>query len=120
MGKRKSDELAQELQQHRADQDEWEEEATPIEVRSNRSAVVSFRVPHIEFEALEAAAAAVGESISEYIRKAVGLRQGGNMPLVSSVNYTVGNVYLQINGPLDEPTAWSIPSANAGDPVSTR
>ncbi|HEY7349672.1 MAG TPA: hypothetical protein VH599_15255 [Ktedonobacterales bacterium] len=76
--------LIQELYEHQDDPDEWSEEAVPIEVRPGRTSVVSFRLPTKELDALEEAASAARESISEYVRKAVALRlrddssNGGN------------------------------------------
>ncbi len=63
-----------ELWEHRHDPEEWSEEAEEIEARPTGSTTVSFRLPWEEFEELEEAAAAKGESLSEFIRKALRLR----------------------------------------------
>jgi hypothetical protein len=68
---------ADELWEHRNDPDEWSEEAEEIETRPSGSAVVSFRIPWDELEELDEAATAKGESLSEFIRKAVRYRLAG-------------------------------------------
>jgi uncharacterized protein (DUF1778 family) len=62
---------ADELWEHRNDPDEWSEEAEEVETRPSGSAVVSFRISWDELEELDEAASAKGESLSEFIRKAV-------------------------------------------------
>ncbi len=69
-----NDVLAEELHRHRHDPDEWSEEAVPIEVRPSQMVVVSCRLPTEEFRALEEAAKAANESISEFVREAIRLR----------------------------------------------
>ncbi len=69
--------LAEELWEHRNDPDEWSDEAEDIETRPSGSAVVSFRLPWEELEELDEAAAAKGESLSEFIRKALRFRLAG-------------------------------------------
>src|SRR5215212_7307244 len=68
---------ADELWEHRNDPDEWSEEAEEVETRPSGSAVVSFRIPWDELEELDEAATAKGESLSEFIRKAVRFRLTG-------------------------------------------
>ncbi len=65
------------LYAHRNDPNEWATEPEPIEVRSARTSVVSFRMPADELEALSEAAKRVGESLSEYIRTAIQFRVQG-------------------------------------------
>ena len=48
---------------------------------ANESTTVTFRLPMSEYQVLEQAAAAVGESISEFVRKAVALRSRGGYPI---------------------------------------
>ena len=66
--------LATELETRRDDAGEWEDVAEPFEVRPQRSEVVSFRLPRGELDALEAAAAAVGQSVSGFVRSALAAR----------------------------------------------
>ena len=66
----------EELREHRHDPKEWGEEAVEIEARPTGSTVVSFRLPYGEYEVLEDAATAKGESLSEFIREAVRMRLG--------------------------------------------
>ncbi len=86
--------LIKELHEHQDDPNEWSEEAVPIEVRPGRTSVVSFRLPTRELDALEEAAAAAGESISEYVRKAVVLRlrdaalNGANAVISTGTQFT--------------------------------
>lgn len=68
---------AQELYEHRNDPDEWGEEAEPIIVKPVRSQVVSFRLPVAELARLEEAVKQTGESLSEYVRKAIVMRLTG-------------------------------------------
>lgn len=69
--------LANELWEHRNDPDEWEEQAEAIEVEPRRSSVVSFRLESEELDEVERAAASSGETLSEYIRKALRIRLHG-------------------------------------------
>jgi mobilization protein NikA len=48
---------------------------------ANESTTVTFRLPISEYHVLEQAAAAAGESISEFVRKAVMLRGRGGYPI---------------------------------------
>jgi hypothetical protein len=78
-----------ELWEHRHDPEEWSEEAEEIEARPTGSTVVSFRLPWEEFEELEEAAAAKGESLSEFIRKALRIRLQG-IAIANFVEMTYG------------------------------
>jgi hypothetical protein len=69
--------LVKEIWEHRDDPEEWGEEAENIEVRPRRSSVLSFRLPPEELAALERAMEQSGESLSEFIRKALALRLHG-------------------------------------------
>ncbi|MGH2484562.1 MAG: plasmid mobilization protein [Ktedonobacterales bacterium] len=100
---------ARESHEHRHDQDEWEVEATRAKVRPSRSAVVSVRLPREEMTTLETAADAAGETLSEYIRKAIICRLGGATPLTASVvNRSVG--YANFNTQTDDWTVSNRPS----------
>ena len=63
--------LIKELYDHQDDPDEWSEESIPIEVRPAKTAVISCRLPLEDFHALIEAMTSAGESLSEYVRKAV-------------------------------------------------
>ena len=69
--------LAEELQDSRYDEDAWEKEPVTVAVTARKTEVVSFRLPSEELDALEAAAAEAGQSISEYVRGALQLRMTG-------------------------------------------
>ncbi len=69
--------LARELYEHRHDPEEWADEAEEIQVRPSQTTVVSCRLPKEEFLALEESARAAGETVSEYVRKAIALRRAG-------------------------------------------
>ncbi len=75
--KRSEKDLAAELHAHRNDPGEWGAEAVEIEVQPSRSAVVSFRLPTEEFYNLQKATDITGESLSEFIRKALSIRLRG-------------------------------------------
>ena len=79
----------EELWEHRHDPEEWSEEAVEIESRPTGSTVVSFRLPWEEYETLEDAASATGESLSEFIREAVRIRLQG-IAAVAFVEMTYG------------------------------
>lgn len=68
--------LATELYDSRDRPGEWEEEPVEITVKPRRSEVVSFRIPSTELDELEVAAEEAGESISEFVRRALALRMG--------------------------------------------
>lgn len=92
MKRRKTtDDLANELErQSSEDADMWQQEPTQVEARPTRTSVLSLRLPTREFHALLRAARAAGESVSEYVRKAIAMRQALE-PMASTVNiaYTV-------------------------------
>ena len=70
----KEKELAEELERSRDDVGEWSDEPVEIDVRPGRSQVVSFRLPLEELEVLTEMAATTGESLSDFIRSAIGHR----------------------------------------------
>jgi hypothetical protein len=118
MPKKTTSNEARELYEHRNDPGEWEEEPEPIEVRPARTSVVSVRLPRDEMDALEAAAAAAGESLSEYVRKAIAWRLGAVSPTpFSVVNRSVG--YAAYQTQTDEFRAWSRPSEAPSEPRET-
>ncbi len=81
--------LAERLQKQRSDPNAWQEEPEQIEVRPNRTAVLSFRLPRDEFHVLHQAAGRNGESLSEFIRTAITLRISG-APLPPKVDVGCG------------------------------
>lgn len=90
--------LAEELWQHRNDPDEWEEEAEEIEVKPRRSSVVSFRLESDDLDELERAVAGSGETLSEYIRKALRIRMHGMaMGPVLGITFAGGAKQLMVH-----------------------
>ncbi len=81
--------LAAELHAHRDDPDGWEETAAQAEVSRERSIVMSFRLPAVEFIALQKAAKGSGESLSGFVRNAIGLRLYGK-PVINAVQIASG------------------------------
>jgi hypothetical protein len=67
-------ELAAELKAHRGDPGEWSETPVPAEIRAQRAVVTSVRLPVSEFLAIQKAAKAGGQTVSEFIRSAVAQR----------------------------------------------
>lgn len=80
-------EMAAELQARRDEVAEWE----PVEVEKSmqRGVLTSFRLPALEFVALQKAAQASGETLSEFIRSAVALRLHGK-PVPTAVQISSG------------------------------
>ncbi len=85
---------AAELFEHRDDEDEWEEEPAEVVVRPRRSEVVSFRLPPEDMDALELAAQGAGESLSEFVRKAVTSRITGSSDEAPTVDVKAGRASL--------------------------
>jgi ribbon-helix-helix CopG family protein len=86
---------AKDLLQHRHDEDEWSDQAEAVSVRHTGSEVVSFRLPAEELDGLVEAAGNAGESLSEFIRKALALRLHGT-PIGPSVEVSSGATRLTI------------------------
>lgn len=80
-----SEELTQELQQQSNEAELWEQTPTDIEARPNRTSVLSLRLPTAEFHALLRAARNEGESVSEYVRKGIIMRQSSRPVVVSYI-----------------------------------
>jgi hypothetical protein len=87
--------LAGELIARRDDPDEWAQEPEEVEVRTSRSEVVSFRMPSEELDSLVEATSKVGESLSEYIRKAIAVRLHG-VAIGPAVQVTSGGSTLVV------------------------
>lgn len=83
------EQLAAKLHAHRDDPDEWEETAVQAEVSRERSVLMSFRLPAGEFIALQKAAKGGGESLSGFVRNAIGLRLYGK-PVINAVQIASG------------------------------
>jgi hypothetical protein len=100
-----------ELHNHRDDDGEWEDEAEKIEVRPTRTEVVSFRLPSEELDQVQDIAAKAGESLSEFIRKALALRLYGT-PIGPSFEFSSGAHRLTVRshilstGPKDAPDSF--------------
>jgi hypothetical protein len=86
---------AQELLEHRDDPGEWSEEVEAVEIRPSRSEVVSFRIPSEELDALEEAAGRTGETLSEFVRRALALRLYGE-PIGPSIEISSGATRLTV------------------------
>ena len=118
--------LVREIWEHRDDPKEWGEEEE-IEVRSRRSSVLSFRLPSEEFAALEQAMEQTGESLSEFIRKALAIRLHG-IPIGPALEVTYGGpdellVRRQHGDAVNEhigTAASYIPKRSQGDPLNLR
>lgn len=72
-----------------------QDEPTSSEVRTSKTAVLACRMPQDEIKAVERAAAAIGESTSEYVRKAILLRRVGNQPVAASMSVSIGSPNFQ-------------------------
>jgi hypothetical protein len=70
---------------------------------AKEQAVISFRVPTSEYEAIQRAAQVAGESMSLYIRKAVEAIMRGATP-DPAVYVSVGAAYMQEDGLAAEQT----------------
>lgn len=73
----KERELAVRLQAHRNDPNEWEQTPLRADVTPRRAVVTSVRMPLTEFVALQKAAGAAGQTVSDYIRTAIAVRLRG-------------------------------------------
>jgi hypothetical protein len=62
---------------------------------ANESTTVTFRLPISEYQTLEHAATALGESISEFVRKAVALRSRGSYPIRILANTSANAPYTR-------------------------
>ena len=104
------EEDASDLYTHRHDPDEWEEATTPAKIRPLGTSVISCRLPTDEFHALEAAAQAAGEKLSEYMRKAILLRrQQSTATVLATYNISFGGQYLQQE---DKWSTWTTAAAS--------
>jgi hypothetical protein len=81
-----SEELAQQLERETDDEEMWTQEPAKITTRSTRTSVLSLRLPTQEFHALLRAARNAGESVSEYVRKAIAMRQALQPASSSTIN----------------------------------
>lgn len=118
MSKRRiSEEQANELeQQSEEDTELWTQEPVQIEARPSRTSVLSLRLPSEEFHALLKGARTSGESVSEYVRKAIIFRRGAEQA-ASSVN--VSYTYPGMPGEV-KPEEWKTWNAGATGGKLTR
>ena len=82
-------ELAAQLHARRNDPDEWDDTPVQAEVTSQRAVVMSVRLPMAEFIAVRNAAKASGETVSEYVRNAIGMRLHERV-IINAVQITSG------------------------------
>ncbi len=82
-------ELASELHARRKDPNEWRTTPVPAEISSQRAVVTSVRLPMAEFIAIQNAAKANGQTVSEFIRNAIGARLHQGV-LINSVQIASG------------------------------
>ena len=54
---------------------EWDEKPADVDVRVGKTSVISCRMPTDELDKLEDAVRGTGESLSEYVRRAITLRR---------------------------------------------
>lgn len=66
---------------------------------SPKKGYLGFRLPQEELDAIEAAAAAAGESVSEYVRKAIASRMEERQQLIppASLSYQISPVKIDDN-----------------------
>lgn len=77
-------EWAEEAYAHRRDPALWEDAGEPVNApTAPRTTVISCRLPIDDFNALMQTARAAGETLSEFVRKAVEMRVGVRTPISS-------------------------------------
>ncbi len=104
-----TEELANQLERESEDNDLWEQESVTIERRPTRTSVLSLRMPTDEFHALLKAARSSGESVSEYVRKAIAMRLN-HQPEASVVN--ISYTYAGMPGEVEQPDWRTYTSGN--------
>lgn len=82
--------LAAELRAHRDDRDEWDEAPVQAEVGLQRAVVTSVRLPVAEFMAVQKAAKATGQTVSEFVRSAIAMRLHERV-LINAVEIATGS-----------------------------
>jgi len=83
-------ELAAKLYAHRNDPDEWDETPVQAEIHPQRAVVTSVRLPVAEFIAVQKAAKAAGQTVSEFVRSAIAMRLRERV-LVNAVQIATGS-----------------------------
>lgn len=91
---RSSEELARQLEQETDDEKLWTQEPTEIAARPTRTSVLSLRLPTAEFHAVLKAARSAGESVSEYVRQAIAIRQ--TLQSISSPTVNIAFTYPEM------------------------
>jgi hypothetical protein len=76
-GKEKA--LAARLHAGRNEQTEWEETPIEAEIQTQRAVVTSLRLPVNEFTAVQNAAKAAGQTVSDFIRNAIATKLHGGI-----------------------------------------
>jgi hypothetical protein len=117
MRKRKTaEDPADRLERESENPELWKQEPAQIEARPTRTSVLSLRLPTAEFHLLLKAARSAGESISEYVRKAIALRrQLDESPPTVNISYTYRDMPNKV-----EPTQWRTWNAGTAEPSLTR
>jgi hypothetical protein len=67
-------ELAAKLRSRRGESEDWGERPVPADIAPHRGVVMSVRLPVSEFVALQRAAKAAGQTVSDYVRSAIATR----------------------------------------------
>jgi pectin methylesterase-like acyl-CoA thioesterase len=73
--------LAAKLYAGRNEASDWDETSIEAQVQPHRAVVTSLRLPVDEFTAVQKAAKASGQTVSEFIRAAIGIRLRGGVRL---------------------------------------
>ncbi len=69
---------------------------TASEKGASKTAYLGFRLPEEEYQAIEEAARATGESVSEYVRKAIAQRREGQVHVVPEASITYGIPFMKV------------------------
>lgn len=118
----RDEELARQLECDAEDEAMWEQEPVTIERRPTKTSVLSLRLPTAEFHALLSAARQAGESVSEYVRKAIAARQAAQPP-TTFITTTCSNPASTLDSTLQQwrtLTAGSAQSVPQESATSTR
>ncbi|MGH2518101.1 MAG: plasmid mobilization protein [Ktedonobacterales bacterium] len=112
---RSSDELFQRLERQSDEDGMWTQNPASIQARPSRTSVLSLRLPTAEFHLLLKAARQAGVSVSEYVRKAIALRQELE-PVLPTVNVTVTYTGMPDEA---EPREWLSYTSGTPQPILT-
>jgi pectin methylesterase-like acyl-CoA thioesterase len=81
--KEKEKALAANLYARRNEADEWDETPVGASVQPQRAVVTSLRLPVAEFAAVQSAAKAVGQTVSDFIRGAIATKLYGGIHIAA-------------------------------------